>query len=121
MKHITNVEIQKRLTLSGYRIMWMMAIFDLPTLTKLERSRASKFRKFLLDEGFSMMQLSVYVRSTAGMQYCEVITKRVGNAVPKLGKVELLYFTDKQFGNIVSFRGVKDDPMPKKLEQLCLF
>src|SRR5690606_17027170 len=46
--------------LSGYRLMWMMAMFDLPVLTKPERKRAADFRKFLLDQGFEMVQFSVY-------------------------------------------------------------
>lgn len=45
--------------LSGYRLMWMIVLFDLPVLTKRERKDANKFRKFLQDEGFDRCQLSV--------------------------------------------------------------
>jgi len=34
--------------------MWMMVLFDLPVIEKQERKEAAKFRKFLLEEGFSM-------------------------------------------------------------------
>ena len=54
--------------LSGYRLMWMMVLFDLPVLTKRERKDASDFRKFLLDQGFEMCQLSVYMRFCAGKE-----------------------------------------------------
>ena len=40
--------------------MWVMVVFDLPVLTKLERKRATQFRNDLLDEAFTMMQFSVY-------------------------------------------------------------
>ena len=52
--------------LSGYRLMWMVVLFDLPVGTKKERKAATKFRKFLLDQGFEMSQYSVYMRFCAG-------------------------------------------------------
>ena len=36
-------------------------MFDLPVLTAPQRREATRFRKFLLDRGFSMVQFSVYV------------------------------------------------------------
>lgn len=107
--------------LSGYRIMWVMVVFDLPVLTKVERKRATRFRKDLLDEGFTMMQLSVYLRFTAGKEQAFALTQRVGRKVPKDGKVDVLFFTDKQYQNIYSFRGRRDTPRPDKPDQLALF
>ena len=71
--------------LSGYRILWIMALFDLPVMTKPERKRATAFRSFLLDEGFSMMQFSCYVRFTAGKEQADAITRRIGRTVPADG------------------------------------
>ncbi len=107
--------------LSGYRILWIMALFDLPVMTKPERKRATAFRSFLLDEGFSMMQFSCYVRFTAGKEQADAITRRIGRTVPKDGKVEVLCFTDTQYGNIKSFRGNRTEPRPQKPDQLTLF
>jgi CRISPR-associated protein Cas2 len=107
--------------LSGYRIMWVMVVFDLPVLTKLERKKASRFRLDLLDEGFTMMQLSVYLRFTAGKEQAMALTERVGRKVPRDGKVDVLFFTDKQYQNIYSFRGKRDGPRPDKPDQLALF
>jgi len=107
--------------LSGYRILWIMALFDLPVLTKLERKRANKFRLFLLDEGFSMMQLSCYIRFTAGKEQAEAITRRIGRAVPSPGTVEVIWFTDKQYEGIHSFRGRATAARPGKPDQLTLF
>lgn len=53
--------------LTGYRLMWVMVIFDLPVQTKAQRRAATKFRNFLLDEGFSMSQFSVYMRFCGGI------------------------------------------------------
>ena len=43
-----------------YEAVWLFVGFDLPTLTKEDRRRASNFRKDLLDMGFRMFQLSFY-------------------------------------------------------------
>ena len=107
--------------LSAYRIMWIMALFDLPVVTKPERKRASDFRNFLLDQGFEMVQFSVYARFAISKEKAEVITRQVGRAVPTCGKVDILYFTDKQYQQIVSFRGRGESFLPKNPEQLALF
>jgi CRISPR-associated protein Cas2 len=44
-------------TLSGYRFMWILVMFDLPVGTKPERRAATRFRNYLLDEGYEMSQL----------------------------------------------------------------
>lgn len=91
--------------LTGYRLMWMMVIFDLPVGTKAQRRVATKFRTFLLDEGFSMSQFSVYVRFCGGKDQAEAYTRRIERALPKTGLVQILFFTDKQYESIVSFDG----------------
>ncbi len=107
--------------LSAYRVMWVFALFDLPVVTKPERKRATDFRNFLLDQGFEMVQFSVYARFASGRERAEALTRRIGAAVPDDGKVDVLYFTDKQYEQIVSFRGKAARPKPKKPEQLVLF
>jgi len=107
--------------LSAYRIMWIMALFDLPVVTKPERKRANDFRHFLLDQGFEMVQLSVYARFAATKEKAESIARKVGKAVPPHGKVDILYFTDKQYSQIVSYRGKSESVLPKNPEQLALF
>ena len=42
--------------------MRIMVLFDLPTKTVENRKEYLKFRKFLLNEGFIMMQESVYTK-----------------------------------------------------------
>ena len=45
-----------------YKIMRMLCMFDLPVETEEERRAYRIFRKNLMQEGFVMMQYSVYVR-----------------------------------------------------------
>ena len=40
--------------LSAYRFMWLLVMFDLPVITKPERTAATRFRQWLLDEGYEM-------------------------------------------------------------------
>ncbi len=101
--------------------MWMMVIFDLPVLTKRDRKSATKFRKFLLDQGFDMCQLSVYLRFCAGKEQAGVYTRRVQSALPESGNVQILFFTDKQYENVVSFDGHRRRPANKNPEQFVLF
>lgn len=107
--------------LSGYRLMWMAVLFDLPVGTKKERKAATTFRKFLLDEGFEMAQFSVYMRFLAGKEQAESATKRIERNVPRTGKVHLLYFTDKQYENMVCFDGRKREPERKNPDQYVMF
>ena len=44
-----------------YKIMRMLCMFDLPVETEEERRAYRIFRKNLMQEGFVMMQYSVYV------------------------------------------------------------
>ncbi|WP_290387130.1 CRISPR-associated endonuclease Cas2, partial [uncultured Muribaculum sp.] len=48
--------------LNQYKIMWVIVFFDLPVETKKQRKDYSDFRKRLLSDGFTMFQLSIYVR-----------------------------------------------------------
>ena len=107
--------------LSGYRIMWIFVLFDLPVGTKKERKAATKFRHALLDLGFEMSQFSVYLKFTAGKEQAEALERQVEAAMPPSGKVHVVQITDKQYENIRTYRGKKREPSPKNPNQLALF
>lgn len=46
----------------GWRTVWVLALFDLPVGTAHQRRSYARFRKDLLEDGFTMMQYSVYQR-----------------------------------------------------------
>ncbi len=106
-------------TLSGYRIMWMFVMFDLPVGTKKERKQATGFRNYLLDLGFEMVQFSVYSRFCSGKERVETLSKQVATNLPAGGKVDILSFTDKQYENIISFEG-RTPKTYEKPDQLTL-
>lgn len=107
--------------LSGYRLMWMTVMFDLPVVEKAERKAATEFRNALLDMGFEMSQFSVYMRFCTSPTQVDTYCKRVESALPQGGKVNILQFTDKQYERIVSFHGKAKQPANKTPDQFDLF
>lgn len=107
--------------LSGYRIMWLFVLFDLPVGTKKERKAATKFRLSLLDLGFEMSQYSVYLKFCAGKEQAEALERQIESEMPSSGKVHLVQITDKQYENIRTYRGRKREPAQKNPDQLVLF
>jgi CRISPR-associated protein Cas2 len=107
--------------LNAYRIMWLFVFFDLPVLTKKERKAAALFRKNLMKDGFNMMQFSVYTRHCASDESAQVHIKRVKAMIPEKGQVSILKVTDKQFGDIANFWGIKELPPAGSPTQMELF
>jgi CRISPR-associated protein Cas2 len=107
--------------LSGYRLMWMLVMFDLPVLTSEERKSATAFRNSLLDIGFTMSQFSVYLRFCSSTTQVETYARRVEAALPAGGKVNILQFTDRQYENIISFNCRSRLPANKTPDQFNLF
>ena len=107
--------------LSGWRVMWLIVCFDLPTLTPGEKKEYVRFRKALLDDGFDMMQYSVYMRCCPSEENAAVHSGRVRGALPPDGKVNIVRITDRQFGRIEVYLGKKRKKTPEKVEQLQFF
>ena len=101
--------------------MWVLAMFDLPTETPRHRRAYTKFRKDLLNDGFSMMQYSVYKRHCASYESASAHIDRMGRRVPAEGEVRFLTVTDKQYGRIAIFWGKKRKPAEIPPAQLEIF
>lgn len=106
---------------SSYRSMWLIAMFDLPMLTKTEKKRYTDFRKLLLREGFTRLQLSVYARHFYTEDAADKIRRRISAQVPSDGQVRLLVVTDRQFGKMDVFYGKKRENAERKPKQYLLF
>ncbi len=109
------------LHLSGYRLMWILVMFDLPVGTKKQSRDATKFRDFLLDEGFEMSQFSVYARFCNGRDSFDAQLKRIETNLPEKGDIHVLSFTDKQYEMIVRFSSQRRQKSRKNPDQLALF
>ena len=105
---------------SGYRAMWTIVSFDLPVGSKAERRAATRFRHFLLDQGFAMKQWSVYHRYHVTRDQAEATADRIGANVPSLGVVSVYFITDKQYGQTRNYEGAYKAETEKKPDQLTL-
>lgn len=101
--------------------MWIVVLFDLPTDTKAAKKAYTTFRKFLLKDGFTMMQYSVYMRHSSSDENAQVHTKRVKSHLPDDGEVRIIKITDKQFGKIEVFYGKKRQSTEQAPLQLQFF
>lgn len=57
----------------------------------------------------------------AGREQVEALQRKISARVPKRGSVHLLAITDKQYENIVSFRGTKRESAWRNPDQFTLF
>jgi CRISPR-associated protein Cas2 len=105
----------------GERYMWIMVFFDLPVVTKLHRKIASRFRKSLLQDGYIMLQWSVYARLCRGEERVDKHIARLKLATPPQGQVRILKVTDLQYGRMQLLVGKRTENETKRSQQLVLF
>ena len=82
---------------SFFKMGWLLVMFDLPVLTKKQRKAASGFRNKLIDDGYFMVQFSVYARACTDMDRMEKHRDRLRTLVPEAGNVRILFLTDLQW------------------------
>lgn len=80
--------------------MRVILFFDLPVKTKTDRRQYTLFRNFLLDQGFIMIQKSVYSKITLNRSAAETVIKNIESSKPKAGNVQLLTISEKQYESI---------------------
>ena len=94
----------------------------MPVTTKINRREAARFRKFLLTDGYHMLQYSVYARVCNGMDAVEKHRARIRQNLPDNGAIRLLVITEKQFESIDILLGrLNKADEPFQCEQLTIF
>lgn len=101
--------------------MWIVVMFDLPTDTKKARRQYTLFRKLLLEDGFDMMQYSIYSRHCTSEEKANVHIRRIEQNIPPDGEVRILSVTDKQFEKMRIFWGKMRKPTNKPPRELEFF
>lgn len=81
----------------SYRFMRVFVFFDLPVLTAENRRDYSRFRRYLVKNGFIMLQESVYCRMALNQNAATAIVDNVRRNKPPHGMVQVLNVTEKQF------------------------
>ncbi len=101
--------------------MRILVFFDLPVGTPRERRAATRFRNDLLNDGYYMMQFSIYSRMVKGMSAVEKHIQRLRHLAPPSGSVRVLTVTEKQFAEMFFLVGSPPNAEQIGTKQLLMF
>ena len=80
--------------------MRIIVFFDLPVITVDERREYRKFRKYLISNGFMMLQESVYCKIELNAVSMQSTVNSIRLNKPPDGLVQVLKITEKQFAKM---------------------
>ncbi len=104
------------------RYMRILVFFDLPVTTQERRRAYTIFRRFLIQDGYDMMQWSVYARMVNGKDNAEKHLNRLINNLPQEGSIRCLEVSEKQFANMKVLLGTRKFQEKKvNADQMLLF
>ena len=98
--------------------MRLLIFFDLPVETSKERKEYAKFHKFLIKNGFIMMQKSVYSKLVVNNVTSAAVKQKISANVPPDGVVEMLEVTENQFSRIEYLVGDKQTLVEESMDRL---
>lgn len=97
-----------------------IVFFDLPNIYANDKRNYLKFRKFLINEGFIMLQESVYSKITLNSQQCQFLIDRIKKNSPKKGIIQVLNVTEKQYAQIEYIIGESNTKIINSEETLVI-
>ena len=100
------------------KFMRLLIFFDLPMETSKDRKEYAAFHKFLIKNGFIMMQKSVYSKLVINNVTSEAVKTKVSKNLPSAGMVELLEVTENQFSRIEYLVGDKQSLVEESMDRL---
>ncbi len=80
--------------------MRVIVMFDLPVLKESERRAYRYFRKFLIKNGFLMLQESIYCKLAQNSTAADTIIENIKRNKPDSGLVQLLKITERQYAKM---------------------
>ena len=98
--------------------MRLLLFFDLPTETSKNRLDYTRFHKFLIKNGFIMMQKSVYSKLVINNVTSAAVKTKISKNLPPAGIIELLDVTENQFSRIEYLIGEKQSVIEESMERL---
>lgn len=107
---------------NGWRVMWIICVYDCPMTDAEARHDYTVFRKRLLQENFVQLQNSLYVHHFPTMAVADAAVARLRGHIPAGAQVAFFLVTDKQYGMTREFLGPKQTKnKPDQPEQIELF
>ena len=102
------------------RVMRVIVFFDLP-ITTIQAIRAyTKFRRFLLKDGFIMMQESVYSKLAQNQLAANALISHIRKNSPDEGLIQILTVTEKQYSNMEMIIGNKKGDVINSSERMIV-
>ena len=102
------------------RIMRTIIFFDLPTVYSKDRRNYIIFRNYLLNEGFIMMQESVYSKLVLNTQQAKLLIERIRKKAPKKGIIQVLTITENQYASIEYLIGTSNTKIINNEDRLVI-
>lgn len=100
--------------------MRVIVFFDLPVGTVSERREYTQFRKYLIKNGFLMMQESVYCKLAQNQVVADNIVNNIKKNKPSSGLVQVMKITEKQFSRMEYIVGKKNSDIVDTDERLVI-
>lgn len=100
--------------------MRIIVFFDLPTETAKNRKDYTRFRKMLINDGFIMLQESVYTKLALNTTASNLVMNKIRKEVPKEGLVQALTITEKQFSSVETLIGAPKSITIDSTERLVI-
>ncbi len=79
--------------------------FDLPTQTEKNKKDYNRFLKFLKNQGFIMMQYSIYSKVIINTSAMNKYRRKIYMNAPEEGNIRLMVVTEKQYASIEFITG----------------
>ncbi len=83
-----------------FNFMRLLLLFDLPMVTKKEKRTYTQFRKYLIMNGYMMMQFSVYCKifnnRDAAINHMNILKRNV----PAQGQIRIMLVTESQYAKM---------------------
>lgn len=100
--------------------MRVIVFFDLPIETAKDRKIYSNFRKLLINEGFVMLQKSVYAKLALNNSIVKSIKDKIYKNKPPRGIIQMLVITERQFSEIEYVVGNNTNNVLNDTERLII-
>jgi CRISPR-associated protein Cas2 len=107
-------------TFSGFKRMWLVAMFDVPVTDSPARRAYRRLFAGLRRNGFLRLQYSVYARHFCSEAAARPVMRSLQSLVPRGGEVRLLLVTERQYERMWIFQGRKRVQPEEPLPQLVL-
>lgn len=100
--------------------MRVVVFFDLPLLTSENRREYRRFRKYLIKNGFIMMQESVYSKLALNTTVASSVMDNIRKNKPEEGLVQMIMITEKQYSRMEFVVGSSNSNVLQSDERLVV-